>query len=421
MKAILVGVKLDEVLLKDFEDEMDELKNLSSACDIETIEMVKQTLPFINSQTYVGKGKLEELKMLINGLEPDVIICNDELTPLQIANISEELDILIYDRTYLILEIFKSRAKTKEAIIQVEIAMLNYVLPRLVGLRKGLSRQRGSGGGFAHGKGAGESKLELDRRINKDKISALKEKLRELSKVRKTQREKRKKSATPTVCLVGYTNSGKSTLMNKLLSISKVSEEKKVFQKNMLFATLETSSRKMSFKSGSFVLTDTVGFIEKLPHHLVEAFKSTLEEIKEADLILHVVDGSNEKYLNQIQATNTVLEKLEVKEIPVVYVFNKIDKVDNYLYIPNEFQLAYRISAKKGTNVEYLIDEINKILYKNYLEVILEIPYDKNEIVHEIYNVAINVNIKYGDDKTIIKCKMDNININKYKQYINYE
>lgn len=418
MKAILVGVKLDEVLQKDFDDEMEELKNLASACDIESIEIVKQTLPFVNSLTYVGKGKLEELKILINGLEPDVVICNDELTPLQISNISEELDILIYDRTYLILEIFKSRAKTREAIIQVEIAMLNYVLPRLVGLRQGLSRQRGSGGGFAHGKGAGESKLELDRRINKDKISVLKRELKELSKVRKTQRERRKKSTTPTVCLVGYTNSGKSTLMNKLLSLSKASADKKVFQKDMLFATLETSSRKMSFKSGSFVLTDTVGFIEKLPHHLVEAFKSTLEEIKEADLILHVVDGSNEKYLNQIQATNTVLEKLEVKEIPIVYVFNKIDKLDNYLYIPNEFPQAYRISAKNGTNVEYLVKEINKILYKDYLNVTLEIPYDKNEIVHEVYNIAIDVDIKYDRDKTIIKCKMDIVNVKKYNQYV---
>lgn len=417
MKAILVGVKLDNIQEKEFLDEMEELKNLASACDIETIDTMKQILEFVNPQTYIGKGKIDELKILIKGTETDVVICNDELSPLQIASLSDELDILVYDRTYLILEIFKSRAKTKEAIIQVEIAMLSYVLPRLAGLRKGLSRQRGSSGGFAHGKGAGESKLELDRRINKTKIQSLKKELEDLTNVRKLQRGKRNKSDIPTVCLVGYTNSGKSTLMNRILSMCKKDEEKKVFEKDMLFATLETSSRRVDFPSGSFILTDTVGFIEKLPHHLIEAFKSTLEEIKESDLIVHVVDGSNEKNLMQISATNKVLEELDVKNIPVIYAFNKMDMIEGYLYIPNEFPASYRISALNGTNVEDLIEEINKIIYKEYSDVSLLIPYTKSNLLHDLYNDAISITSNNTDEGTLVNCKIRKRDYSKYESY----
>ena len=356
MKAVLVGVKLDSQNLLDFENEMEELANLSEACNIEPVEKVIQNLESFHPVTYVGKGKVDEIKMIVEASEAEVVIFNDELSPIQISNLQDRLDVLIYDRTYLILEIFKSRAKTREAIIQVEIASLNYMLPRLVGLRQGLSRQRGAGGGFAHGRGAGESKLELDRRINKDKVTALKRELVELSKTRKQQREKRKKNDIPTVCLVGYTNSGKSTLMNTLLEKSKSGEDKKVFQKDMLFATLETSTRKIKLENNcQFLVTDTVGFVNKLPHDLVEAFKSTLEEIKECDLILHVVDASNELFEDQIRATNTVLESIGVKDIPILYVFNKIDKVDGYFYIPPQYENAIRISSKKDININNLL------------------------------------------------------------------
>ena len=418
MKAVLVGVKLDSQNLLDFENEMDELANLAKACNIEPVESIVQNLGSFHPVTYVGKGKVDEIKMIIEASETEVVIFNDELTPIQISNLQDRLDIQIYDRTYLILEIFKSRAKTREAIIQVEIASLNYILPRLVGLRQGLSRQRGSGGGFAHGRGAGESKLELDRRINKDKITALKRELIELAKTRKQQREKRKKNEIPTVCLVGYTNSGKSTLMNKLLEMSKSGDDKKVFQKDMLFATLETSSRKISLEDGKFILTDTVGFIEKLPHNLIEAFKSTLEEITEANLIIHVVDGSNPKFLNQIHATNRVLEELGVANIPILYVFNKIDKIDDYLYIPNDYPDAVRISALKGDNIDYLIKMIFDKVYDDYKPVKFIIPYTMEKIVYDIKKYSIFVKIEYTDNYISLSCKTSDLVINKYHEYI---
>jgi len=417
MKAVLVGVKLDNQNQLDFEHEMEELKNLATACNIESIETVTQNLDSFHPVTYIGKGKVEEIKMVVEASEADVVIFNDELSPIQISNLQDRLDVSIFDRTYLILEIFKSRAKTREAIIQVEIASLNYMLPRLVGLRQGLSRQRGTGGGFAHGRGAGESKLELDRRINKDKITALKRELVELSKTRKQQREKRKKNDVPTVCLVGYTNSGKSTLMNCLLEKAKSNEEKKVFQKDMLFATLETSSRRISLEEGNFILTATVGFIEKLPHNLIEAFKSTLEEITEANLIVHVVDGSNEKFLNQISATNKVLEELGVDNIPIIYAFNKIDKVEDYLYIPNDYPEAVRISALNKTNIDYLIKVILEKVYCDYVNGEFYIPYGKENIMFKIKESAIFVNVEYLDDGILLKCKTNEYTINKYQEY----
>ena len=418
MKAVLVGVKLDSQNLLDFENEMEELANLSEACNIEPVEKVIQNLESFHPVTYVGKGKVDEIKMIVEASEAEVVIFNDELSPIQISNLQDRLDVLIYDRTYLILEIFKSRAKTREAIIQVEIASLNYMLPRLVGLRQGLSRQRGAGGGFAHGRGAGESKLELDRRINKDKVTALKRELVELSKTRKQQREKRKKNDIPTVCLVGYTNSGKSTLMNTLLEKSKSGEDKKVFQKDMLFATLETSSRKISLEEGNFILTDTVGFIEKLPHNLIEAFKSTLEEITEANLIIHVVDGSNPKFLNQINATNKVLEELGVTDIPVIYAFNKIDKVEDYLYIPNDYPEAVRISALNNINIDYLIKIVLEKVYQEYIEVKFLIPYGMEKIIYDIKNQAIFVKLEYSDNYVVMNCKTNSFMIKKYAEYI---
>lgn len=418
MKAVLIGVKLDDIDIHDFDDEMEELKNLAYACDIECIDIIRQNLDKVNPQTYVGSGKIKEIKMILESLEADVIICNDELTPLQISNLSNEIDSLIYDRTYLILEIFKKRAQTKEAKIQVEIASLNYMLPRLVGLRKGLSRQRGAGGGLAHGKGAGESKLELDRRINKDRISALKTELKELTKIRKVQRQRRNNSNIATVCLVGYTNSGKSTLMNRLLLKCNKSSNKTVLEKDMLFATLETSSRKIEYEKGSFILTDTVGFIQKLPHNLVEAFKSTLEEIKECDLIIHVIDGSNSKNESQIKATNQVLVEIGVKDIPIIYAFNKIDKVNDYLYIPNEYSNAIRISALEDINIDRLLNMILDDVYPEYVQVMFEIPYGNEKVLFDIKNNSINVEIEYLESKMIIKCKTSEYISRKYKLYV---
>ena len=351
--GIIVGVNTskDE---QSFSNEMSELKSLCEACEIEIVERVDQNLNEINTKTYIGKGKIEELKIAINATDADVVIFNDELTPSQISTLQDMLDILVFDRTYVILEIFKRRAKTKEAKLQVDIASLRYMLPRLSGLRSGFSRQRGAGG-MAHGKGKGETQLEIDRRNISSRISLLKKELNDLTLNRQTQRKRRKDNNLKTVCLVGYTNSGKSTTLNTLLEYSK-NIKKEVFEKDMLFATLETSTRNIKLENNKeFLVTDTVGFVSKLPHELVEAFKSTLEEINEADLILHVIDCSNENYDQQIKVTNEVLESIGVKNIPIVYVFNKIDKLENYFYIPPQYEPCIRISSKQNINIDNLL------------------------------------------------------------------
>lgn len=417
MKAILVGVKLDNISNDVFNNEMMELSNLAQACNIEVLDTVTQELPEFNAKTYVGKGKVLEIKEFSEALECEVVIFNDELTPVQISNLDSALEKTIYDRTYLILEIFKSRARTREAILQVELASLSYMLPRLTGLRSGLSRQRGAGGGFAHGRGAGETQLELDRRITNDKIAQIKKELQELTNKRKQQRLKRNKSVLKTVALVGYTNSGKSSLMNAFLEKS-IANEKSVMEKDMLFATLETSTRKINTTIGSFILTDTVGFIDKLPHMLVEAFKSTLEEIKEADLLIHVVDASNEKFLDQIKTTNDVLSEIGVKDIKIIYAFNKIDKVEDYLYIPKEYPDAIRISAKEDININVLLKKVINDLYSDYLSYTFVIPYDKIKDLYKIKEYAINSEINYEDNEVIVKCLAPEYVGDKYNLYI---
>lgn len=379
-RAIIIGVNTtDESQV--FLDEIEELKNLCSACEIEAIDTITQSLDSVNPATYIGKGKIEEVRVAIDSLDAEVLVFNDELSPSQINNLQEALEIAIYDRTFIILEIFRRRAKTKEALMQVEIATLKYSLPRLMGLRKGLSRQRGAGGGFAHGRGAGETKLELDRRITTDRITALKRELEEATALRKQQRSMRKKNNMNIVCLVGYTNSGKSSTLNAILNHSK-GVKKEVFQKDMLFATLETSTRAIQTENNfRFLLTDTVGFVNKLPHQLVEAFKSTLEEITEADLIIHVVDSTNPNYKMQIETTNSVLKSIGVDNIPTIYAFNKIDLVDDYLYIQPEYVKAIRISATDDKNIDKLIELIQKELESEFLDVILTIPYNEQEII----------------------------------------
>lgn len=412
--GIIVGVNTskDE---KSFLNEMDELKSLCEACEIEIVDSVTQNLHEENIKTYIGKGKIDELKIAINAKDADVVIFNDELSPSQISTLQEILDILVFDRTYVILEIFKRRAKTKEALLQVDIASLRYMLPRLSGLRSGFSRQRGAGG-MAHGKGKGETQLEIDRRNISSRISILKKELESLSLNRQIQRKKRKDNNFKTVCLVGYTNSGKSTTLNTLLSYSK-EVKKEVLEKDMLFATLETSTRKIKLENNrQFLLTDTVGFVNKLPHDLVEAFKSTLEEIKEADLILHVADASNEHYEEQIQTTNDVLKDLGVKDIPVIYVFNKIDKLDNYFYIPPQYENSIRISSKKNTNIDKLLEVIQNELFKGFKTTTFIIPYTKGEIINHLKEKADVLSIEYNEFITI-KATVDEHLYNLYQRY----
>lgn len=417
-KALIVGVNTNDDDAK-FLEEVEELKSLALACEVEVLDVITQNRRFPDVNTYVGKGKIEEIKVAINALDIEVVLFNDELAPSQISTLQKLLDIQIFDRTYVILEIFKRRAKTKEAKLQVEIASLDYMLPRLVGLHQGLSRQRGTGGGFAHGRGAGETQLELDRRVTTNKIVQLREELSQITKLRKEQRSLRKKNEEKVVSLVGYTNSGKSSTLNAILKHS-TALKKEVFEKDMLFATLETSTRSIELKNGAhFLLTDTVGFVNKLPHHLVESFKSTLEEVKESDLIIHVVDASNPSFIDQIATTNKVLEELDAKGIPVIYAFNKVDKVDGYFFIPQEYHPAITTSAKTDEGISQLIKMIVEKVFDDYSSCTLLIPYKDTKDLEVIKQNAIDYEVTYNDEGSIFKGKVNkkitNI-INKYQK-----
>ena len=314
--AILVGLVYKEQNETQVNEYLDELTFLAETAGANTVKRFTQKLAHPDSKTFVGKGKLEEIKqfILLKG-NINIVIFDDELTGSQIQNIEKELNVKTIDRSDLILDIFASRAKTAQAKTQVELAQYQYILPRLKGMWKHLERQ----GGGVGTRGPGETEIETDRRIVKDKIGLLRKRLAEIDKQSFTQRKDRGEFIR--VALVGYTNVGKSTLMN-LLSKSEV------FAENKLFATLDTTTRKVVFEQTPFLLSDTVGFIRKLPHHLVESFKSTLDEVREADVLLHVVDMSHPQYEEQITVVNTTLAELKIAEKPTITIFNKMDKYE---------------------------------------------------------------------------------------------
>lgn len=310
--AILVGLIQKEQTNEQVTEYLDELAFLAETAGAIAIKRFTQRLPHPDSRTFVGKGKLEEIKDYLNGKHVTLVIFDDELTGSQILNIEKELGVKTIDRSDLILDIFASRARTAQAKVQVELAQYQYLLPRLKGMWKHLERQ---GGGIGT-RGPGETEIETDRRIVKDKISLLRKRLGEIDKQAVTQRKERGELIR--VALVGYTNVGKSTLMT-LLSKSDV------FAENKLFATLDTTTRKVVFENTPFLLSDTVGFIRKLPHHLIESFKSTLDEVREADILLHVVDVSHPQYEEQIGVVNKTLQELNAFDKPIITVFNKMD------------------------------------------------------------------------------------------------
>ncbi len=412
-KVIIIAANIN----KNINDEIQELTNLCSACSMDVLEFIIQNIDNINSKTYLGPGKLKEVKALIDALEVDAIVANDELSPLQINNMQDLLDVVIYDRPYVILEIFKRRAKTKEAILQVDIASLYYLLPRLVGLRSNLSRQRGGGGNALHGRGGGETKLELDRRNIIDRIAYLKKELKILTIERQLQRKKRKRSNLPLVALVGYTNSGKSTTLNALLQYSKKTK-KVVFTKDMPFATLETATRLIKLNNNhEFLIVDTIGFVHKLPFQLIEAFKSTLEEIKEADLILHIVDCSSRFYLEQINTTEAILKEIGVNNIPVLYVLNKIDKISDEFFIPPNSEDYLRISAKEQINLDQLIAHIEEALFNKEIIATFLIPYPKGEIVNLLSSESAIKAMKHTNEGTLITAQVSPALLAKLQAY----
>lgn len=363
-KVILVGVSTDDH--DDTEKSLDELEELASTAGAVTVGRVVQNLSQIHPVTYVGKGKLDEIKDLLWETEATGIICDDELSPIQLGNMEDALNTKIMDRTLIILDIFANRASTNEGKIQVELAQLKYRQSRLVGLGKSLSRL---GGGIGT-RGPGEKKLEMDRRLIKGRIAQLNRELKDVKRHREVTREQRSRNQVPVIAIVGYTNAGKSTLLNTLTGADVLEEDK-------LFATLDPTTRNSKLPSKQEVLlTDTVGFIRKLPHHLIEAFKSTLEEAKYADIILHVVDASNPQMDEQMYIVYETLMNLEVKNKPVITAFNKQDKVDGEAIL-RDFKADHvvNISAKTGEGLENLQNVIEEVLREQKILIEQLYPY----------------------------------------------
>ncbi|SFI07601.1 MULTISPECIES: GTPase HflX [unclassified Bacillus (in: firmicutes)] len=412
-RAILVGVNLNSE--SDFEYSMEELANLTEACDVEVIGKVTQNLHRVNPSHYIGTGKIEEVSAFVKEADANLVIFNDELSPSQIRNLEADLDCKVIDRTILILDIFAQRAKTKEAQLQVEVAHLQYMMPRLIGLRESLGRQ--SGGVGTKNKGVGEKKLELDRRKIEEQIAVLNKELEALVAQRQTQRKQRKKNEVPVVALVGYTNAGKSTTMNAMLEMFNGSAEKQVFEKDMLFATLETAVRNIQLPDNkSFLLTDTVGFVSKLPHHLVKAFRSTLEEVAEADLLIHVVDYANPNYEHLIEITNQTLKQIGVENIATIYAYNKADVID--IEIPKVQDNRVYLSAKQKVGIDELVQMIRTQIYKDYTKCEMLIPYDQGQLISYFNEHAHVLSTDYENEgtKITLECKMSDLE--KYKRYV---
>ena len=447
---------------------------------MEPVGTVTQRMEFVHKALYIGTGKVQEVRDAAQALDAQLILINDTLTPSQIKNLQNELKTPVIDRTTLILNIFEMRARTREARLQVETAKLQYLLPRLVGMHEALTRQGGTSGSMSS-RGAGEKKLELDRRHIEHRISELRKELDAISRERETQRKRRGQSRIPLVALVGYTNAGKSTIMNHMVERFVGDEEKKVLERDMLFATLDTTIRRINTGNNQdFLLTDTVGFIHKLPHGLVKAFHSTLEEIKGADLLLQVVDVSDPGYQEQMETTRETLRELGAGDIPMLIVFNKADRLTNTAnttgkprnQMEQEQKLQNQklqnqklqdqklqdqnpqnqmlqlhktpdqekelqqmslgentyprtagtnkiyISARQPESIELLVKEIIRRVYADYEEVRLLIPYDKGSIVSYLQENAQILEQSYEPEGTRMHVSCHHADAGKYEQYV---
>lgn len=394
-RVILVGVQEGDG--DDTVESVEELVELAKTAGALVVGTVIQKRERIHPGTYVGKGKMEELKMLLTALDATGIICDDELSPVQMNNLQQELDCKVMDRTLLILDIFADHASTSEGKIQVELAQLRYRAVRLVGLRNSLSRL---GGGIGT-RGPGEKKLEMDRRLIKERISQLKRELEQVKRHRELLREGRKRDRVMTAAIVGYTNAGKSTLLNTLTDAGVLSEDK-------LFATLDPTTRMLELSKGTRIyLTDTVGFIRKLPHHLIEAFKSTLEEAKYADIILHVVDASNPQMEDQMRVVYDTLQELEVTNKKIVTLFNKQDKLAEE-QILHDFNANHvlRISAKTGDGLDRLREVLEKIVTEDQIYLERVIPYKDAGILQQIRKYGQLMKEEYTEGGIAVKARV---------------
>ncbi|MDO4479115.1 MAG: GTPase HflX [Lachnospiraceae bacterium] len=405
---------------EDFLHSLDELTELAEACMMHPVGIVTQQLPKVNAALYVGTGKAEEIRENAEAMEASRIVFNDTLSPSQMRNLQKTLNLPVMDRTGLILEIFERRARSREAKLQVELAKLRYLKPRLIGMWETQNRQGGASGSMSS-KGEGETQLEIDRRTIDHRLSELSKELKVVSRERETQRKKRQHSGLPLVALVGYTNAGKSTIMNAMINRyvpDTAGEDRKVFEADMLFATLDTTVRKIEVERGRhFLLSDTVGFIHKLPTALVEAFKSTLEEVKEADLLLQVVDGSDPHCRDHIEVTKQTIADLGAGHIPMITVFNKSDRVEPAIEYPRrglkESSVAgdrnenIYISAREASSIELLTEVILGKLESGAVVRDFLIPYDKGAVHSYLMENAIVEMADYTAEGILVRAKCD--------------
>lgn len=417
-KVLIVGMNLvTNQKRQNFELAMNEMVSLVEACNMEPVGRVEQNMESANAATYIGAGKVQEVREMVKALEADMVVFDNGLSPIQLRNLSRELGCAVMDRTTLILEIFSARAKTREAKLQVEVARLQYMLPRLVGLHDALSRQGGASGAMSN-KGAGEKKLELDRRKLEQRLTTMRRELENIAEERKTQRKKRAESGIPRVALVGYTNAGKSTIMNAMLSAYAKDEEKKVYEEDMLFATLDTTVRRIApTDKNAFLLSDTVGFISNLPHNLVKAFRSTLEEVREADLLVQVIDYSDENYMEHIRVTEDTLKDLGAEKIPMIYAFNKADLCGMGEFATVQGDGRLYLSAKSCSGIETLTALITGKLSAGYQDCSFIIPYERGDLVSYFNDNAVVYCTEYREDGVYMETNVSRVDAARYEQF----
>lgn len=441
-RAVLVGVGDDREEI-DIEYSMHELEELVMAAGAEVVGSTVQNKRIIDVATYIGSGKVQEVKQLAEANEANIIVFNDELSGSQIRNLEGDIGLKVIDRTALILDIFARRAQSRTSKLQIELAQLGYRLPRLTGYGNALSR---TGGGIGT-RGPGEQKLEIDKRRIRERISDIRHELKEETKVRETQKAGRQRGGEPLVALVGYTNAGKSSVMNRMLEMvvggpsaggieksggsqsggsGQGDSVKRVFEKDMLFATLDTYHRRVEFEDNkAMVLVDTVGFVSKLPHKLVEAFKATLEEVRDADLLLHVVDVTNENVHNQIAITEKVLRELDAFGKPTLLLLNKIDllspEAHDTVLVPKaglfDGYEALRISAKTGEGFDALFETLRGKIFRGHVRVHMLIPYAEGGVYSYLCDHHHVMQTEYVEAGTLIEVELDAKDYQRYKRF----
>lgn len=415
-RVILLGLDRQD---DTFEYQMTELAELAAANDMVVVGQISQKMDRPNAGTYFGKGKVDELSEAVSYYEADMVVANDELSPSQIRNLETKTGASVIDRTALILDIFARRARTRVAQLQVAIAQLQYQLPRLrTSMNVRLDQQTGGGGGSFTSRGAGETKLELNRRHIEHKIADLRKELAEIEHDDQTRRSQRLKENIKNVALVGYTNAGKSTIMNGLVQRFGANQEKTVFEADMLFATLETAVRKLTLPDHqSFLLSDTVGFVSHLPHGLVAAFRATLTEAAQADLLVQVVDYSDENYQAMMATTEKTLKEIGVGDVPMITVYNKADQIAGTAYPEREGENALVMSAQDESSLTALVTMIEEQIFADNVEKTLLIPFDQGKVVAELNDQAVVLATDYETDGTRLRVVLSPTQVKRYQQY----